>query len=135
MRGAVAPCGFQSEEDVAVAVDAQPLVGDRRARDVAAQLLDTLAIIGIATHASVQTEALGIGAPHVTRAMRLAQITASCNAAHKHEHLAPRARPHGDAVRAGGRLQRRKHVVRIRAVRARQVDNAFFFDQMAQARQ
>ena len=33
--GAVAPRGFQFEDDVAVAVDGQAFVGDRRTRDVA----------------------------------------------------------------------------------------------------
>lgn len=43
--------------------------------DVAAQLFDALAIIGIAMHAGMQAEALRIGAQHITRAMRFAQLT------------------------------------------------------------
>ena len=51
------PRGLELEYDVALAVDGEALIGDVRARDVAAQLLDPLPVIGLTMHACVQAEA------------------------------------------------------------------------------
>ena len=48
-------------------------MGDRPARDVAAQLFDTLAIIGITAHPGVRAEAVGVGAVHIAQAVRFVQ--------------------------------------------------------------
>ena len=45
---AVVPGGLQAQHDLAGAVQLQPFVGDSRARDVSAQLLEPLAIVGAA---------------------------------------------------------------------------------------
>ena len=79
-------------------------------------------------HARVQAEAVGVGA-EFTWTMRLAQ----CPLAHECEHLAPRPWPGCDAPGAGGCLQRRHHFIRIEAVAARQIRDAVFLDQVAQA--
>ena len=127
------PRGLELEYDVALAVDGEALVRYRRARDVAAQLLDAFTIIRFASDACVQAEALGVGAegfarPAITRLMRLAAVYDS-------KHFAPCAWPHGDAPCSRGRLQRGKQIVRISTVRAREIDAAVFFDQMPQTRQ
>ena len=51
------PRGLELEYDVALAVDGEALIGDVRARDVAAQLLDAFTIIRFASDACVQAEA------------------------------------------------------------------------------
>lgn len=51
------------------------------------------------------------------------------------QHFAPRSRPHRDAPGAGGGLQWSECVVRINAISARQIGDAFLLDQMAQPRQ
>ena len=57
----VAPRRFEFEDYIALAVDGEALVGDCRARDVAAQLFDTFTIFGRTTYAGVQAEALIVG--------------------------------------------------------------------------
>ena len=70
---AVEPGCFQLEYHVAFAVDGKALVGDRRVRDVAAQMFDTLAIIGITAHPGIRAEAVGVGAVHIAQAARFVQ--------------------------------------------------------------
>ena len=58
MRGAVTPGSLQPEHHLPGAVDLNTLVGQSRARDGAAQLLECLAVIGSATHRRVQAKTL-----------------------------------------------------------------------------
>ena len=62
VRGAVTPGCLQPEHHLPGAVDLNTLVGQRRARDVAAQLLERLAVSGSAAHGGVQAFALLFGA-------------------------------------------------------------------------
>ena len=114
------PCG----------VDTEPLVGDSRARDVAAQLLKVAALIGSTVHTCVQAEAMRIGAQGTCNRRRAARCVVQA------QHFASRARPERDAVSAGCSLQRREQVLRIDdPVRIRHISHALFFDQMPQAGQ
>ena len=61
MRAAVAPRSLQLEHDLSCAVALHAFVGQRRAGDVAAQLLQRLAVIGAAAHRRVQAETLLVG--------------------------------------------------------------------------
>lgn len=59
---AVAIRRLQLEHHLPRVVHAQPLVGDGRARDVAAQVLKLAALLGGTAHPRVQAEAVGVGA-------------------------------------------------------------------------
>ena len=61
VRGVVTPGCLQPEHHMPGAVDLNTLVGQRRARDIAAQLLECLAVIGSAAHRRVQAETLLVG--------------------------------------------------------------------------
>ena len=61
VRGAVAPGGLEFEHHLPGAVDLHAFVGQGRPRDVAAQLLQRLAVIGATPHRSVQAETLHVG--------------------------------------------------------------------------
>ena len=61
VRGAVAPGRLQPEHHLPGAVDLNTLVGQSRARDGAAQLLECLAVIGSATHRRVKAKTLLVG--------------------------------------------------------------------------
>ena len=67
-------------------------VGQGRARDVAAQLLQRLAVVGAAAHGSVQAETLHVG----TQLWSERSITGH-GALHR-EHLLPGTRTEGNAV-------------------------------------
>jgi len=62
VRGAVAPSGLELEHDLPGRVGLHALVGQSGARDVAAQLLQRLAVVGTAAHGGMQAEALDVGA-------------------------------------------------------------------------
>ena len=57
VRGAVAPGGLELGHHLPGSVALHAFVGKRWARDVAAQLLDCMAVIGAAAHCGVQAEA------------------------------------------------------------------------------
>ena len=61
MRGAVAPGGLELEHHMLGGVALHAFVGKRWARDVAAQLLECLAVLGAAAHCGVQAETLLVG--------------------------------------------------------------------------
>ncbi len=50
MRGAILVGGLELQHDLAYAIAFKPLVSNRRAGDVAAQLLEFVALIGGTTH-------------------------------------------------------------------------------------
>ena len=60
--GAVAAGCFEFEHHLPRSIYTEPLVGNRRARDVAAQLFKITALIGVTAHPGVQTESVGVGA-------------------------------------------------------------------------
>ena len=70
-------------------------VGTCRARDVAAQLLECMAVIGSATHRRVQAETLHVGT------QRLREHGVSRHGSLHREHLPPGARAKCDAMRYG----------------------------------
>ena len=62
MRCAVAPGAFELQNEVSRVIAAEPFLGDRRARNVAAQAFEFLVLMRAKTHPSVQAEAVRIGA-------------------------------------------------------------------------
>ena len=56
VSGAVAPGGLELQHDLPCCVALHPFVGERRAGDVAAKLLQRFAVVGVATHSCVQAE-------------------------------------------------------------------------------
>lgn len=75
VRSAVAPRDLQLQHDLASGVGLCALVGQRRAGDVAAQLLQRLAVIGRAAHSSVQAEAVAVGTPRMLEVHLRGQCT------------------------------------------------------------
>ena len=68
--------------------------------DVAAQLIERLAVIGAAVHGSVQAEAVDVGAKV------LLEVRLPGHGALYRQHLLASTRTEGDTVRAGRGLQR-----------------------------
>ena len=62
VRGAIAPGALQLRHDATRAILLEPFVGDRGARDVAAQAFEVLALMRPAAHPGMQAEAVRIGA-------------------------------------------------------------------------
>ena len=62
MRRAVAPRCLQLQLDLPGGIDLHPFVGKRRPGDVAAQLLQPLAVMGFDPHRGVQAESVDVGA-------------------------------------------------------------------------
>ena len=124
MRGAVAPGCLQLQHHLARGVALHPFVGQRRAGDVAAQLLQRIAVVGITAHSGVQAESVDVSA-HVL----LEPCLPRHDALHR-QHLLAGARAKGDTVSTGCCLQRseRAGFVRIAAV-VGQVRLALLFDQ------
>ena len=60
VRRAVAPRPLQLHPHAAVAQQSQPVVGQRRAEEVAAQMLQTRRVVGAHPHVGVQIEALDV---------------------------------------------------------------------------
>ena len=60
--GAVAPGCLQLQHHLPGGVSLHALVGQSGASDVAAQLLERLAVVGITSHGSVQAETVDVGA-------------------------------------------------------------------------
>ena len=130
MRRAVAPRCLQLQLDLPGGIDLHPFVGKRRAGDVAAQLLQPLAVMGFDPHRGVQAESVDVGA------QRLAGRVLARHRASQGQHLLPGARPEGDSVGDGRGLQRPQRA-RLLAVGIRlgQVGLAHVFDQHAPARE
>ena len=81
------------------AVALEPLVGDRGARNVAAQALEFLALMFPAAHPGMQAEAVRIGA----QGRRVFFVPTGHRS--QAQHLLSGARPQRDAIAAGGGLQ------------------------------
>ena len=61
MGGAVFERALQLQHDLAGAVTLEPFVGDRRAGDIAAQVLQFLALIGAPAHRRMEAKAVEFG--------------------------------------------------------------------------
>ena len=126
---AVAIGGLQLEHRLPRAVHTEPLVGDGRARDVAAQVLKRLAFIGGAAHPRMQAESVGVGAQGLGDRRGAQRIASSALCA-----------PPAARARCGKCRRRlagvRAGCVRINdPVRIRPIGHALFFDQMPLAGQ
>ena len=62
VRGAIAPGWLQLQHDLPFGIASHALVGQRRAGDVAARLLERSVVVGITTNGGVQAETLHVGA-------------------------------------------------------------------------
>ena len=130
MRGAVAPRRLELELHLPGGVELHPFVGERRPRDVAAQLLQPLAVVGLHPHRRVQAEPVDVGA------QRLARPVLARHRAPERQHLLPGAGAEGDAIGDGRGLQRpqRARLVTV-GIGLGQVSLARVLDQHAPARE
>ena len=92
MGGAVAPGGLEPPHDLPGSVDLYPFIGQCWSGDGAAQLLQPLALVGIAAHGRVQAEALMVGTQ-----ILVARSVALPPTLHR-EHVLPGAWAKGNAV-------------------------------------
>ena len=122
MRGAVAPRGLQLQHDLPGGVALHALVGQRRARDGAAQLLERLAVVGAAAYGGVQAEPVDVGA----QALFEARLPWYC--ALQRQQLLAGARAERNAVSTGRGLQRPEHAGLVR-VAVSHVGGTLLFDQ------
>ena len=99
---------LQLQHDLAGAVTLEPFVGDGRAGDIAAQVLQFLALIGAPAHRRMEAKAVEFGAQ-----VRRGWFVWARHALQA-QHLLPRSWPERDAVGAGGRLQGQKRAFPIR---------------------
>ena len=100
VRRAVAPRCLGLQFHLPGCVEPNPLVGQRRPGDVAAQLFQPLAVMGFDPHRGVQAEAIDVGTQGRARCG-----LARCRAP-QGQHLLPGARAEGNLVADGRRLQR-----------------------------
>jgi len=94
VRGAVAPGRLERQHDLSGGVALHTFNGQGRAGDVAAQLLQSLAVFGAAAHGHMQAETL-----HVS-AQRLVEVCLPGQCALQREHLLPGPRAKGITVSA-----------------------------------
>jgi len=92
VRGAIAPGGLEFEHHLPRAIDLHALVGQRRARDGAAQLFPPLALVRFVAHARVQADALMVGTQ-----LLFARSVSRHRTLHR-QNLLPGARAKGSAV-------------------------------------
>jgi hypothetical protein len=129
VAGAIVPRRLELQDDVPGAIHTEPLVGNRRAGDVAAQLFESTPVIGCNVHPGMQTEAVGIGTecrPGFTTSRQMARRQLQA------QHLLPRTRALRDAVAGGCHLQGGHHVIRVGDATG-EIGLAIFFDKMAKA--
>src|SRR3954468_18968405 len=72
MGGAVAPGTFELEHDLACAIALEPLIGNGRAGDVAAQAFELLALMGVTAYCRMQAETVRVDAARLLRIGRSA---------------------------------------------------------------
>jgi hypothetical protein len=92
MRGPVAPRCLQLQLHLSCGVELHPFFRQRGAGDVAAQLLQPLAVVRVGPHSSVKAEAVDV------RAQRLARRSLARHCASQGVHLLPDTELEGDAV-------------------------------------
>ena len=61
MRGAIAPHGLECDEDAPVGAEAQAVLGERGAEEIAGELLEVGAIVGRDPDVGVEVEAVELG--------------------------------------------------------------------------
>ena len=96
MGGAVAVWALESQHDIAGAVKFEPFVGDGRTGDVAAQLLEFVALIHGAAHLGMEAESL-----RVSTTLGMLRIKARDRL--RAQHFLARPGSEGDAIGADGR--------------------------------
>ena len=79
VRGAVAPGAFELLHDITSAIALEPFIGNRGARDVAAQPFEFLALMGATAHPAMQAEAVRIGAQSCADVAAFATFAAEPN--------------------------------------------------------
>ena len=80
VRGAVVPGRLQLQHDLAGSTALHALISLRRTAEVAAELLQRLAVVGAAAHGRVQPEPATVGAQNQIRLEALAVTHAHCSA-------------------------------------------------------
>ena len=116
---------LELQHDIAGTVACQSFVGDGGAGDVAAQLLQLLALMGGAAYLGMEAEAVRVDAAHGGQ-WRL------CREGLQAQHFLARPSPERNAVGAGCRPQRPEHDIRIGVG---EIAHALLFDEEALARQ
>ena len=99
VRGAVAPGALELQHDITSAIALESFVGDRGARDVAAQAFKFLTLMGATAYPSMQAEAMRISAQRPRGFLVPAGHGAQA------QHLLSGARPQRNPIGAGGSLQ------------------------------
>ena len=129
MGGAIAIRGFELEDDLAGPGAAEPFVAQGRTCDVAAQAFEFLPLLGPAAGVGMQTEPLSLYTPLGMRALwaRRAQ-----RGVFPRQHFLSCPGAEGNAVSAGGRVQRSQGRI---GIRVGQVRESLFFDERACAGQ
>ena len=126
MGGAVFVRTLQLQHDLAGAVTLEPFVGDGRPGDIAAELLQFLALIGAPAHRRMEAKAVRVdaqlwgGRPGCARQALQAQ------------HFLPSSWAQRNPIGARGGLQRCERAI---GVRFGEVGPVWFFDESPQARQ
>src|SRR3954452_2087428 len=87
MGGAVAPGALELQHDLASAVALEPLVGNRRAGDVAAQAFELLALMGVTAYCRMQAETVRVDTA------RLLRVGRSAGDGLQAQHFLPRVWP------------------------------------------
>ncbi len=122
MRGSISIRSFQLQHDIAGAVECEPFIGDGRAGDVAAQLLELSTLIHGAAHRAVEAEPLLVGTALPGRG----RIKVGNRSQGDDFLTGPWSQ--GNAIGASGRLQRRQGGLGIG-----QVPHALLFKEIASA--
>ena len=128
VTGAVAPRRLELQHRLPGAVHTQPLIGNCRTSDIAAQLLQPLPVIGCDAYAGMQAETVGVGAER-RRGFSTSRQMARCQL--QAQHLLPRTRALRDAVVGSGGLQGGHHVIRIGDATS-QIGLAILFNKVTQ---
>ena len=96
---------LELEHDLPCGVGLHALIGQSRARDVAAQLLQRLAVVGAAAHRGVQAETVDVGKQRLLEV----RIPGHALQALHRQHLFSPSWPQGDATSTRRGLQRPEH--------------------------
>ncbi len=123
--GAILIRAFQLQHNITGAVEFEPFIGDGRAGDVAAQLLELVALIHGAAHRRVEAEPLLVD----TALWRILRLEAGDGL--QAQHLLTRARSECNAIGTSGRLQRRHGVIGF--IRFGHISHTLLFNQIAKA--
>ena len=126
MGGAVAPGALELEHDLAGAIALEPLVGNGRTGDIAAQAFELLALMSTTAYCRMQAETVRVDAA------RLLRIGRPAGDGLQAQHFLPRPGTECNAIGAGCRLQGRERAI---GIGFGQVAHALLFDEVAGAGQ